>query len=50
MPLLRLVSGNLIECQKKVLNTKSGTNLAPNFVNQHLLPDMYFNGQFLIKK
>ena len=28
--------------------TKSGSNFAPNFVNQHLLPDINFNGHCLI--
>ena len=27
---------------------KSDSNLAPTFVNQHLLPDINFNGFFLI--
>ena len=29
--------------------TKSDSNFAPTFVNYQLLPDMYFNGYFLIK-
>ena len=30
--------------------TKSGSNFAPTFVDHHLLPDINFNGDFLIKK
>ena len=30
--------------------TKSDKNFAPTFVDHHLLPDMNFNGQCLIKK
>ena len=30
--------------------TKSGSNFAPTFVNHHVLPDIGFNGQCLIKK
>ena len=29
--------------------SKSDSNLAPTFVDHHLLPDINFNGQFLIK-
>ena len=29
--------------------TKSDSNFAPTFIDHHLLPDMYFNGQCLIK-
>ena len=29
--------------------TKSDSNFAPNFVDHHLLPAMYFNGHCLIK-
>ena len=29
--------------------TKSDSNFAPTFVNYQLLPDMHFNGYFLIK-
>ena len=29
--------------------TKSDSNFAPTFANYQLLPDMYFNGYFLIK-
>ena len=29
--------------------TKSDSNFAPTFVNHHLLPDMFFNGQCSIK-
>ena len=28
--------------------TKSDNNFAPTFVDHHLLPDIYFNGHFLI--
>ena len=30
--------------------TKSDSNFAPAFVDHHFLPDMTFNGHFLIKK
>ena len=30
--------------------TKSDSNFAPTFVDHHLLPDMNFNGDCLIKK
>ena len=40
-----------MECQKKTNKniTKSDSNFAPTFVDHELLPDMYFNGYFLIK-
>ena len=44
--------GNLISeiSEKSIENlTKSDGNIAPTFVNYHLLPDMSFNGHRLIK-
>ena len=45
-----LINGNLIECQKHIKNvTKSGSNFATTFVENHLLPDVSFNGHYLIE-
>ena len=47
--LLRLIRGNLMECQKKILKTtKSDRNFAPTFLDHHLLQDITFNGHCLI--
>ena len=50
MALLGLNSGNLMECQKKNIEniTKSDSNFAPTFVNDHVLPVINFNGHCLI--
>ena len=48
--LLRLICGNLMECQKKIMKnvTKLDSHFAPAFVDHHLLPDINFNGQCFI--
>ena len=48
--LVRLIGGNLTECQKKNIEniTKSDNNFAPTFVNHDSLPDINFNGHCLI--
>ena len=48
--LLRLIRGNLMECQKKILKniTKSDRNFVPNYVDHHVLLDVNFNGHRLI--
>ena len=49
MVLLRLIRGNLMEFKKKILKIiKSDSNLAPTFVDDHLLPAINFNGHCLI--
>ena len=50
LELLQLIHGNLIECQKKNLRniTKSGSNFAPTFVDNHVLLDINLNGYCLI--
>ena len=49
MVLLRLIRGNLMEFKKKILKiTKSDSNLAPTFADDHLLPAINFNGHCLI--
>ena len=41
-----------MECQKKSIEntTKSDGNFAPTFVDYYSLPDISFNGYYLIKK
>ena len=49
MVLLRLIRGNLMEFLKTILRiTKSDSNFAPTFVDDHLLPDTNLNGHCLI--
>ena len=49
MVLLRLIRGNLMEYMKKILKIiESDSNLAPTFVDDHLLPAINFNGHCLI--
>ena len=49
MVLLRLIRGNLMEFLKTILRiTKSDSNFAPTFVDDHLLPDINLNGHCLI--
>ena len=37
-----------MECQKKNIEniTKSDSNIAPTFIDHHLVPDINFNGHF----
>ena len=44
-----MIRGNLMEFKKKILKiTKSDSNLAPTFADDHLLPAINFNGHCLI--
>ena len=48
--LLRLIHGNLKECQKKIWKILlKHSNFAPTFVYHHLLPDINFKRHCLIK-
>ena len=49
MTLLEFIRWNVTECQEKIENiTKGDNNLAPTFVDHHVLPDISFNGHGLI--
>ena len=52
MALLKFICRSLMECQKKSIEntTKSDSNFAPTFVDYYSLPDISFNGYYLIKK
>ena len=51
MPLLRLIHGNLMQCQKKILNIllNQTVSLHQRLDKHHLLPDINFNEHCLIK-